>query len=249
MNKISPISKDKGDKSPLYIHIYEQLFNLIESNYFKLGEKLPGENALAKKLGVSRPTLRQALLILQEDGIIHNIQGKGNFIVKNKKHIDIGLERLCNEIKIFNNDKYDDINLDIKFELPTKVVQSLLHIKNNDLVAVFSRVYKINSINVCYNVCIIPHEIFSLYNLNIEDKNEILSFLEEKIYEDAATSRMNIRLTRAGDYIGERLNISEGEMLFFMEENMFRESGEPIVLNKSYFRPEFYDFHINRRSY
>ncbi len=40
MDKISPIVRETGDKVPLYVRIYEQLFHLIESNYFKHGEKL-----------------------------------------------------------------------------------------------------------------------------------------------------------------------------------------------------------------
>lgn len=249
MDKISPIIRDKGDKVPLYVLIYEQLFHLIESNYFKLGEKLPGENALAKELGVSRPSLRQALLILQEDGIVHNVQGKGNFLVKTKKNIDIGLERLCNAVRTFNNDDYDDISIDVKYEMPTKWVQSILQIKSNDLVAVFIRRYKIKSEYACFNISIIPYDILSSYNLNIDNSNEMLSFLDGKIYEEAASAKTEIKLTTSGDFVAEKLDIPEEMTLLLLEEIMFKESGEPIVLSKSYFRPDYYDFHINRRRY
>ena len=72
------------NKIPLYVTVYEEIFSMINRGEFKLGEKLPGENELAKMLNVSRGTLRQALLLLQEDNIIFNYQGKGNFITNNK---------------------------------------------------------------------------------------------------------------------------------------------------------------------
>jgi GntR family transcriptional regulator len=249
MDKITPIIRDKGDKVPLYVRIYEQLFQLIESNYFKEGEKLPGENTLSKDLGVSRASLRQALLILQEDGIIHNVQGKGNFLAKTKKNIDVGLERLCNAAKTFNNEEYNDILIDISYEMPSKWVQSVLQIKSNMLVVVFNRKYVINSEYACYNISVIPYEKFMDYNLDMENNEELLAFLDEKIYEDVASAKTDLKVTNSGDFISEKLNIPEDSVLILLEEIMFKSSGEPFILSKSYFRPEFYEFHINRRRY
>lgn len=249
MDKISPIVRDKGDKVPLYVHIYEQLFHLIESNYFKHGEKLPGENTLAKKLGVSRATLRQALLILQEDGIIHNVQGKGNFLVKTQKNIDMGLEKLCNAAKVFNSEEYEDISLEINYEMPSKWIQSVLQIKSNNLVVVFHRTYKINAEYACYNISVIPYDKMTGYNLDMENQRELLDFLDEKIYDETSSAKTQIKLTTTGDFFAEKLKIKEDEVLILFEETIFKESGEPIILSKSYFRPEFYEFHINRRRY
>ncbi len=249
MEKISPIVRDKGDKVPLYVHIYEQLFHLIESNYFKQGEKLPGENSLAKELGVSRASLRQALLILQEDGIINNVQGKGNFLVKSRKNIDMGLEKLCNAARVFNNEEYEDISLEINYEMPSKWIQSVLQIKSNNLVVVFHRRYKINSEYACYNISVIPYDIMTTFNLDMENQSDLLDFLDNRIYDETSSAKTHMKLTTSGDFIAEKLQINEDEVLMLFEETIFQESGQPIVLSKSYFRPEFYDFHINRRRY
>ncbi|HAF61704.1 MAG TPA: hypothetical protein DCK95_05210 [Anaerolineaceae bacterium] len=60
----------------------------------KSNEKIPGENALKEKYGVSRHTLRLALLILTEDGLIKKSQGEGTIVtykentrVSNRQHI------------------------------------------------------------------------------------------------------------------------------------------------------------------
>ena len=53
---------------PYYVQIYDIIYQLIQDEKLKEGDSLPGENILAEQLQVSRGTLRQAMLLLQEDG-------------------------------------------------------------------------------------------------------------------------------------------------------------------------------------
>lgn len=247
MNQIAPIIRDREEKIPLYVLVYEQLFRLIESNFFKQGEKLPGENILAKQLGVSRGSLREALLILQEDGIIYNVQGKGNFLVKNRKNIGSGLEKLCNAARTFNNEAYDDILIETSYETPSTWLQSVLQIKSNSLIMVLNRRYMIKSEFACYTLSFIPYEIISLFDLDLNNPEELLAFIDEKIYDNVSTAKTEIKLTTSGDFVAGKLDIPEEKVLILLEETMFFDSGEPVVLSKSYFRPEYYTFHLNRR--
>ncbi len=63
---------------PVAIQVANQLRGLLRREYVD-GGRLPGENALATQLGVSRGTLRQALSILQQEGLISRHQGLGTF--------------------------------------------------------------------------------------------------------------------------------------------------------------------------
>lgn len=67
---------------PSYVSIYNSLYLDIVNNFYPQGELLPGEVQLAQKYGVSRNTLRQALAILGEDGLIIKSQGKGTVVAK-----------------------------------------------------------------------------------------------------------------------------------------------------------------------
>lgn len=60
--------------------IYEQLKELILKGELKPGEKLPPERELAVQVGVSRPTLREALQRLEAHGFLKQIQGDGTYI-------------------------------------------------------------------------------------------------------------------------------------------------------------------------
>ena len=64
--------------------LYEQLVNKIESQIadgiLQQGDKLPSENALAKENNISRVTVRQALKLLSEMGLIETRKGIGSFV-------------------------------------------------------------------------------------------------------------------------------------------------------------------------
>ncbi|WP_330330405.1 GntR family transcriptional regulator [Streptomyces sp. NBC_00536] len=60
--------------------IAEDLRNQISTGRLRVGERLPSEAQLAARYKVSTPTLRNALALLQGEGLIEKIHGSGNFI-------------------------------------------------------------------------------------------------------------------------------------------------------------------------
>lgn len=65
--------------APLYKEIYQSLLTWIVSNDC-FGKQLPSERKLCKRFHVSRSTIRHALDALQQNGYIHKVQGRGNFV-------------------------------------------------------------------------------------------------------------------------------------------------------------------------
>ncbi len=60
--------------------IAEQLESMILDGSFVCGEKLPGERELARQFDVSRPSLREAIGLLEAKGLISRRQGGGNYV-------------------------------------------------------------------------------------------------------------------------------------------------------------------------
>ncbi len=61
--------------------ITDQLLAVIRNDKIAVGDRLPGEKALAKRLEVSRPVLREALRVLEAAGIVDVRPGKGCYLV------------------------------------------------------------------------------------------------------------------------------------------------------------------------
>ena len=70
----------KTDQRHLYVQVIERLKKDIESGVFKENERFPSEFELARTLGVSRATLREALRVLEEDKVIVRKHGVGTFV-------------------------------------------------------------------------------------------------------------------------------------------------------------------------
>ena len=83
----------KADQRHLYVQVIERLKKDIESGIFKENERFPSEFELARTLGVSRATLREALRVLEEDKVIVRKHGVGTF-VKPKPLFSSGIEQL-----------------------------------------------------------------------------------------------------------------------------------------------------------
>ena len=60
--------------------VYDRLLEMLGSEAFPQGSRLPGEHALAERFTVSRPVLRQALARLQAEGRVEARKGSGTFV-------------------------------------------------------------------------------------------------------------------------------------------------------------------------
>ncbi|WP_016956577.1 FadR/GntR family transcriptional regulator [Catenovulum agarivorans] len=85
----------------LYIKVAGQLKELIEQGVFKPGERFPAERSLAEKLGVSRPTIREAMIALELAGLIEIRTGSGIYVASAQVKKD--LQPSDDEIGPFEN--------------------------------------------------------------------------------------------------------------------------------------------------
>lgn len=65
-----------------YQEIYNDLKEKIRTNLYPAGASLPTEQQLQEEYGVSRDTVRKALSILTEGGLIQKVQGRGSMVLK-----------------------------------------------------------------------------------------------------------------------------------------------------------------------
>ena len=66
----------------LYLQVAEQLMGFIQGGTLEPGERLPSERDLAERFGVSRPTIREAMIALEIAGLVEIRTGSGIYVVQ-----------------------------------------------------------------------------------------------------------------------------------------------------------------------
>ena len=86
------MAKTRPNQNSLSQRLHEDLAQLIADT--KPGDRLPTEPELARQLGVSRATLREAMRTFETQGLLLRRQGVGTFVVRPTQILDTGLEVL-----------------------------------------------------------------------------------------------------------------------------------------------------------
>lgn len=78
--KLHPALSESG--IPRYLQVASVLRKRIEDGGWKVGDRVSTIEELERELGVARVTIRQAIEILHEEGLLRSHQGKGTFVTK-----------------------------------------------------------------------------------------------------------------------------------------------------------------------
>ena len=226
-------------KLPSYIPVYNTLYSEIITGVYPADSRLPGENELAKRYGVSRNTLRQAFTILAEDGLITKWQGKGTFVnsVIDEQKMP---GKLYNPMIVCSKSVIDDIEISYNIAPPTEVAAKKLQLNTGERVLACNNVYRTAGRSVGHSFMQVPiHSIEQA--LDLTNREEISHFVNETIFERSSSFRMRIKLVFAEDNITSFLPVPNGTPILFIEEVFTDLSGNPLARCKFYFLPEEYD--------
>src|ERR1700689_2085296 len=89
---------DRNSPIPLYFQIAENLKQAIEDGTLKPGQRLDNELDLTERLGVSRPTVRQAVQRLVEQGLVVRPRGLGTVVLAPRILRSVALTSLYDDL-------------------------------------------------------------------------------------------------------------------------------------------------------
>lgn len=109
MVPIKPVYKDM-----LYMKVAETIYKYVRENELQAGHKIPSERELAKQLNIGRNSLREAIRILEQEGILEVKIGVGTFVASETDNSSI-------YAKLFKGN-YDEI-MDIRTILEKEAIK------------------------------------------------------------------------------------------------------------------------------
>lgn len=227
--------------------LHAELRELIASA--EPGERLPSEPRLARKLGVSRATLREAMRAFETQGLIRRRQGAGTFVQPPSHVIESGLEMLESietqaqriGLKVHMGD------LRVVSQPAGETQASLFLIPVGDQVMQLSRVIYTDDRPVAYLIDIVPESVLSPDELGDDFSGSVLDLFIERSDPHLLSSRCEISAITATPEIARFLGIQRGDGLLCFEAYLYDGSGSVIDHSLSYFLPGIFRFHVVRK--
>ncbi|MBT7190900.1 MAG: GntR family transcriptional regulator, partial [Anaerolineae bacterium] len=146
------------------------------------GERLPSEPKLAKQLGVSRATLREAMRTFETQGLIRRRQGAGTFVVGDAPVLESGLEVL-ESIQTMAKRMGLSVtvgNLSVETVLANEKQAQKLGVPLNTSLTRVSRVISTSERAAAYLVDILPADFLAADDLPKQFNGSVLDFMLER---------------------------------------------------------------------
>jgi GntR family transcriptional regulator len=231
-------------QTQLSLRLHQDLRELIGSA--EPGDRLPSEPKLAKRFGVSRATLREAMRTFETQGLIQRQQGVGTFVTRPSGVMDAGLEVLESietlaeriELPVHMGD------YEIDHRSADENEESLLG--SADVLEV-TRVIEAEDRPVAYLVDVLAEGQLRQRELQVDFTGSVLDLLLRRGKPPLASSETEIHAVAAEPRVARALRIQRGDVVLNFRATLYAEDGSVVDLSQSYFLPGYFRFRVIRR--
>jgi GntR family transcriptional regulator len=239
-------NKSKDYESP-YQRLQTELGRMIAG--ITAGDRLPAEPELAKQMGVSRATLREAMRTFEGQGLIRRRQGVGTFVVGQTPVLESGME-LLESIETQSKRIHLDVSMGAlhidHISADEELAKAMDLPIGSDLVQI-ARVIMAEERPVAYLIDILPIDIIKPEELQNDFTGSVLDFLLQRGTNSLTKSLAEIRAVAAKSDIARALQIQRGDVLLMFQAKLFTVEGRMIDYSSSYFIPGYFRFQVIRR--
>jgi GntR family transcriptional regulator len=240
----------KTDKTPLYLQAQQHLLSLIEDGTYQPDEQLPAEVDLSAQLGISRPTLREALLNLEREGVVVRKHGVGTFVASRQAgRLESGLERLESILALAarQGTKTQMRGLSVEQIPASEELAERLDITPGAPLTAVRRTIIVEERPAAYLVDYGPAAFLSPEAIETSFNGSVLDLFMQwdgiRIREVLA----EITAINADVLLAEQLEVEPGQALLLLTETLFADDNTPIEFSRNYFLPDLFHFHVLRR--
>jgi GntR family transcriptional regulator len=211
--------------------------------------RLPSEPELARRMGVSRATLREAMRAFEGQGLIRRRQGVGTFVVAKVPVMDSGLEVL-ESIETLAQRTNLPVNmgeLQVQQILADEDQAAALDIPVGTYLTRVARVIYTDNRPIAYLVDTLPAEILTTAEVEAGFTGSVLDLLLRRGDPTLVQSRTDIRAIGATPEVARALQIQRDDVLLQFVAHLYSQDGSVVDYSFSYFLPGYFRFHVVRR--
>jgi GntR family transcriptional regulator len=238
-NTLGAQSKLRSDPRPLYVLAEDALRKLQVSLGLGPGDRLPPEVELARLLGVSRSTIREALRILELNGEVRRVHGLGTLVAHRPREIVAGIEVLESLDSLAERQGWVCGTVDVGLTavpLPPPAAQAMGLPEGGDAV-MLERTKTRDGARIAYMQSILPAEVISLEELSQAFTGSIIDSLLHLGKPQLEFAVTHIRMDPAPMDVARQLHIDQGMPLLVLEETCCDAADTPFCYNLNWFLP------------
>ncbi|WP_077328912.1 GntR family transcriptional regulator [Virgibacillus siamensis] len=227
----------------LYLQIKEILVKRIQEGVWGEHSLIPTERELMKEFDVSRTTIRQAISILVQTGLLEKTQGRGTVVKSQKLVGQLGSLKGFAEEVVEKGQCPKSKLLRVVFNHQLFTEKAMLDIKEDASVLLIERIRFADEIPIAFERTCWPDKIGKIlmqYDLDEAHYYEILE--EHNIYLTKASEK--IYAINATQFEGDLLGIRPGEAMLEMHRLSIGMDGLPIEYTKTKYRSDQYHYNI-----
>ena len=239
---------DPHDRRPRYQRIRDELRELVHTGACRPDDRLPSENELVRRFGVSRVTVRQAIDALREAGFVYSVQGKGSFFSIPKAVHDSRVLLGFHEAMAGKGYATSSQVISTGERRAGREVSEALQIARGTKVVVVRRVRCLDDKPVSLDVSYFPRDIGE--TLLGEDLGcDIFPLLERRCGVMLGRARMRIEAMPCGKECADELRLARGKPVLHIRRLTYGADRRPVDYEHLYCRGDAYqyEFELTRR--
>jgi DNA-binding GntR family transcriptional regulator len=242
---VSPLSLnvDRSSPVPLYHQVATAIEAAVEEGELAPGTRLENETDLAKRLGLSRPTLRRAMQELVDKGLIVRKRGIGTQVVgRNGFQRQLQLTSLFDDLALSGRRPTTRV-LTHEVVAADDVVADKLGLEAGSEVVHLERVRSADGEPLAVLRNWLPAELGGSFDTDeLEAAGLYGLFRRAGVHVRIASQRIGARGATAAE--ADHLQVEEGEALVTMERTTLDESGRPVEVGRHAYRADRYTFEV-----
>lgn len=203
---------DKKSEIPLYQQLAHSIKKAVDEQKLKENDKIPAENEFCKIYDLSRTTVRQALDILEKDGYIYKLKGKGSYVSTPKIYQNrSSFSKFYDDIRSLGKIPVSKI-ISLKVKVANAYIKEKMQLEENDLICQIKWVRYGNNEPLIY-------ETINL-NYKLVDGIETKELADKKLY-DILTEEYGIKMTHGKElFYPCKLDLNEAKNLGLKENDL-----------------------------
>ncbi|WP_406723332.1 GntR family transcriptional regulator [Streptomyces althioticus] len=233
------LSVDRGSPVPLYFQLAQQLESAIEHGTLTPGTLLGNEIELAARLGLSRPTVRQAIQSLVDKGLLVRRRGVGTQVVHSKVKRPLELSSLYDDLESAGQRPTTSVLVNTMVAASAEVAAALGVAEGGEV----HRVERLRSAHgepIAYLCNYLPAGLLDLDTGQLEATGLYRLMRAAGITLHSARQTIGARAATALE--AERLRERAGAPLLTMQRVTFDDTGRAVEYGTHTYRPSRYSF-------